>query len=111
VVESKIHKDFDQGIVTVTFQQVEHPAMPPQDGIVRIPLLEGTMTYSHVDAGHTAAAYEVTIDIDSSLPDWVVALATRAVPIYTLLAVTEQADRTQGQYEDFVKEQQEQIRF
>jgi hypothetical protein len=40
-----------------------------------------------------------------------VALATRAVPIYTLLAVTEQADRTQGQYEDFVKEQQEQIRF
>ena len=52
------------------------------------------MTYSHVDAGHTAAAYEVTLDIDSSLPDWLVALATRAVPIYTLLAVTEQVERT-----------------
>jgi hypothetical protein len=109
LVESNIYKDFEKGTVSVTFQQIELPSVPPVDGMVRIPVVEGVMTYRYVDEEHTAATYEATLDVDSSLPDWIIELAVRRVPIYTLQAVTQQVQRTRGQYAAFVRAQKEKL--
>jgi len=111
VVESVIYKDFAHGVVTVTFKEIEHPAKPPVEGLVRIPIMRGQMQFSYLDSDRTVATYEATLDIDTSLPDWLFQIALRRLPIFTLEAITQQVKRTRGQYNAFVAQQQEKLKF
>jgi len=111
VVESVIEKDFDEGIVTVRFHQVNHSAMPDAAGYVRMPVIRGLMRYSYIDATRTFAEYETTLDVGGSLPRWMIALATKKVPIFTLQALIKQVGKTQGRYDAFVREQRAKLKF
>jgi acyl-CoA synthetase (AMP-forming)/AMP-acid ligase II/NAD(P)-dependent dehydrogenase (short-subunit alcohol dehydrogenase family) len=111
VVESVIEKDYEQGIVTVRFQQVEHPLRPRDPKHIRLPVVQGFMRYSYVDATHTYAEYETTLDVGGTLPAWVSKLATRKIPLFTLQALIKQIARTRGQYDAFVREQRAKLKF
>ena len=67
VVESTIHKDYANHAVTVDFHEVEHPAMPPVPGLVRVAAVRGRMAFRSVDDGHTAASYEAALDAGRTL--------------------------------------------
>lgn len=111
VVESIIRKDFEKRTVTVTYRQVTHPLGPAADGFIRIPIVTGRMQYSYIDDRHTAARYETTLDVGGSLPGWMVELAIKKAPLMTLQAAVAQVNKTQGQYETFVRTQADKLKL
>lgn len=111
VVRSVIEKDYARGVVTVTFEQVEHHDMPPNDEHIRMPVVRGLMRYRFIDAHRTAAYYQTTLDVGGSLPRWLVRLATKRVPIFTLQSLIEQIGKTRGRYDDFIRAQRAKLEF
>jgi hypothetical protein len=43
--------------------------------------VRATMEYRFLDAGHTAARDETTLDVGGALPSWLVELAIEKVPV------------------------------
>ena len=105
VVESTIHIDRAAGVVTVDYRGVSSPVVPVPDGTVRIPVVQGQMRFAWQGAQTTEARYEATLDVGGRIPEWLVKVAIRDVPAYTLKQAVEQVERTRGQYDDFVAEQ------
>lgn len=111
VVESKVRIDYEAGTVEVAYQQTAHPAKPPVDGLIRLPIVRGRTFYRFVDDHTTHASYEAALDVGGALPEWAVKMAIKNVPIKTLHAVTRQVHKTRGTYEKFLEPQRARFKF
>jgi|HubBroStandDraft_6_1064221.scaffolds.fasta_scaffold609748_2 hypothetical protein len=102
-IRSWIEADASKGDVWARFQSMSIAAAPPVSGVVRMPRLAGFYHLEVVDAAHTKVTYQVDADPGGLLPDWLVKLTSRKLPIETLVGLRRQVAKTRGHYEAFLK--------
>jgi hypothetical protein len=102
-IRSWIEGSASKGDIWARFQSVDAPGAGPVDGVVRMPRLAGFYHLEAIDAGHTRVTYQVDADPGGLLPDWLIKLTTRKLPIETLVGLRRQVAKTHGKYEDFLK--------
>ncbi len=88
--------------VWARFESVTVPEAGPVSGVVRMPRLAGFYHLEPIDAGHTKVTYQVDADPGGLLPDWLVKLTSRKLPIQTLVGLRRQVTKTRGQHEAFL---------
>jgi hypothetical protein len=91
------------GEVWARFSSISVPEAPPVSGIVRMPRLAGFYHLEWIDDTHTKVTYQVDADPGGLLPDWLVKLTSRKLPIETLVGLREQVHKTRGKYEAFLQ--------
>ncbi len=95
--------DAEQEIL-VRFSAVEHPGTPPQDGVIRMPYLEGHYHLRAEGPRRTVVEYQVDSDPGGRLPAWLARQGTRDMPLETLRALRTQLVATRGAYAERVAE-------
>lgn len=96
-------------VVRVSFQSVEDPRMPPQRGVVRMPLLRGHWIFAPQRGGAaTYVEYQILADTGGALPVWMANLASKTLPLKTIQGMRRQAQRRQyPEFEAFLRQQPE----
>ncbi|MBK6688000.1 MAG: hypothetical protein IPG45_26230 [Deltaproteobacteria bacterium] len=84
VLESAVTIWREKGQVKVEVWNVDDPAKPPVDGVVRMPRLQATWTLVALDQGNTEITYQVQADPGGALPAWVVNLVAKKIPLHTI---------------------------
>lgn len=84
VARSKLHQDLANKRIHIEVHSVEHPAAPPQSGVVRMPKLDLSWTFDVLETGKTLATYQVAADPGGLLPAWVVNLVSKKIPWRTI---------------------------
>ncbi len=79
--------------IVVTFTQTEDPTMPPKDGVVRMPQLEGHWILKQIDVDTTEVEYQVQADPGGALPAWLVNLVSKGLPYHTLTGLRDQVKK------------------
>ncbi len=102
-IRSWVEGSAGKGDIWARFQAVDAPSAGPVDGVVRMPRLAGFYHLEAIDAGHTRVTYQVDADPGGLLPDWLIKLTTRKLPIETLVGLRRQVAKTKGKYEAFLK--------
>ncbi len=74
-----------------------------QSGVVRITRMYGFFKFELIAPGQIRATYQVFSDPGGWLPAWLVAAASKKIPLHTLRGLREQVAKTQGQYAAFHK--------
>lgn len=95
--------DLDKREVNIKFTQITNAGPGPIDGVVRMPRLKGHYKLQYIDEKRTKVTYQIDADSGGSLPDWLIARATRNLPVQTLNGMRKQLKKTMGNYDDFVK--------
>jgi hypothetical protein len=103
VIRSWVEGSASKGDVWARFQSVTMAEAPAVSGVVRMPRLAGYYHLEVVDAGHTKVTYQVDADPGGLLPDWLVKLTSRKLPIETLVGLRKQVAKTRGKYDAFLK--------
>jgi len=88
--------------VAVHFANVSDAAVPPIDGIVRMPRLVGGYDLVSLAPTRTRVTYQLDIDPGGSLPTFAVTRTIRDTSLHTLLGLRTQVGATRGHYADFV---------
>ena len=102
-IRSWIEADPSKGDVWARFQSLSVAEQPPVSGVVRMPRLAGYYHLEAIDAGHTKVTYQVDADPGGLLPDWLVKLTSRKLPIETIVGLRRQVAKMRGQYDGFLK--------
>src|SRR5262245_22760540 len=102
-IRSWVEADLAKREVWARFQSIDTPDAPPVSGVVRMPRLAGFYHLQVIDAGHTKVTYQVDADPGGLLPEWLIKLTTRKLPIETLVGLRRQVAKTRGKYEAFLK--------
>jgi carbon monoxide dehydrogenase subunit G len=98
VYHSKVHVDAKRKVVNIRFKAVVTRLKGPVDGVVRMTKLQGHYRLTALGASKTRVDYQVDADPAGSLPGWIARLATKRLPLKTLLALREQVKKTRGRY-------------
>lgn len=75
---------------------------PRVDGVVRVQKCETTFVLHAIDATHTSIDYRVNADPGGQNPAWIVRMASKSIPLDTLVGLRKQAARTRGKYTEAV---------
>ena len=102
VVHGTIQGSVAKREVWSRFQSVSFPAMPPQDGCVRMPRLRGYYRLQALDEKRTRLTYQIDADSGGMLPEWLVARTVRKLPIETIVGLRNQVAKTRGKYQVFL---------
>lgn len=102
-IRSWIEVSAAKGDIMARFSSVSVPEAKPVAGVVRMPRLQGFYHLEPIDAGHTKVTYQVDADPGGLLPDWLVKLTSRKLPIDTLVKLKQQVAKTRGKYDAFLK--------
>jgi hypothetical protein len=102
VLQSKITLDADKKTILVRYWDVERKGSPPVEGVVRVPSMKGFYKLEQLDDKLTRVTYQGEAEPGGNVPDWIVARASRNIPLLTIKNLRAQTVKTQGQYEDFV---------
>ena len=102
-LRSWVEANAGKGEVWARFQSVSVPEAPPVSGVVRMPRLAGYYHLEAIDVDHTKVTYQVDADPGGLLPDWLVKLTSRKLPIETIVGLRRQVAKTRGQHEAFLK--------
>ncbi len=102
VVHGTIQGSVAKREVWSRFQSVSLPAMPPQDGCVRMPRLRGYYRLQALDEKRTRITYQIDADSGGMLPEWLVARTVRKLPIDTVVGLRTQVAKTRGKYQGFL---------
>ncbi|MGH9887834.1 MAG: START domain-containing protein, partial [bacterium] len=86
----------------VHFTNVEDPAAPPVEGVVRMPRLTGTYDLISLSPTRTRVIYGLDADPGGSVPTFATVRFARDTPLHTLLGLRKQVLATEGQYAAFV---------
>ncbi len=96
-----------QGVdVTASFATTAHRRRPTQDGIVRIPRMQGHFRVQRLGPGLSEVTYELDADLGGWIPDWILRRLGRGVPAGTLAALQRYERRNRVRYAPFVAEHQ-----
>ncbi len=102
-VRSWVEASLSKGEIWARFQSMDVAGTGPVAGVVRMPRLAGYYHLEAIDAGHTKVTYQVDADPGGMLPNWLVKLTSRKLPIETLVGLRRQVAKTRGQYDTFLK--------
>lgn len=95
--------DTQKNVVRIEIDAVEHPAWPPQKGVVRMPTLRGHWYFWPEKGGeYTKAEYQVHANPGGSLPDWIINMVSKSIPHSTIAHLREQVKRRR--YEAFERQ-------
>lgn len=75
---------------------------PKVEGAVRVQRCETTFLLTAIADNQTAIDYRVNADPGGNNPAWIVKMASKSIPLDTLVALRKQAQRTRGKYDDAV---------
>jgi len=75
-----------------------------RDGVIRVKTCDSYFHLRAVDAETTFVDYQVNLDPGGSLPQWLIAWASKKIPMDTLVSLETQATKTGKQYASVVKE-------
>jgi len=78
--------------LTFRFRNVEDPAEPTKDGLVRLPRLEGFYRLWVDKPGVTNVLYQVEVDIAGNVPDFMARRYAKKLPYKTLEALRERVE-------------------
>lgn len=86
--------DTQKNVVRIELEAIEHPAWPPQKGVVRMPKLRGHWYFWPEKGGeHTRAEYQVFANPGGSLPDWIINMVSKSIPHSTIVHLREQVKK------------------
>ena len=94
----------------IELSSVKGKGPPVRDGVVRMPRLKGHYILTRTGPGSTRVEYQIDADPGGLLPDWVVRLASRDLPLVTLQNLRRQVRRSRGRYAAFLKERDPSLR-
>jgi hypothetical protein len=84
VLDAKTVVHSGQRLVHIPFSNTEHPRMPPIDGVVRMPKLEGHWKLRQKGPTSIEVEYQVRADPGGSLPKWLVNWVNQKLPFHTI---------------------------
>ena len=82
--------------LTFRFRNVQEEGEPPQDGVVRMPRLEGFYRLWSEKPGVTNVLYQVEVDIAGNVPDFMAKRYAKKLPYKTLEALRERVEASLG---------------
>ncbi len=103
VLSATVQASMTKREVWCRFESTNYPAMGPIDGVVRMPRLRGYYRLQAIDETHTRVTYQIDADPGGMLPDWLVARATKQLPIQTIVGMRKQVKKMRGKYDEFVR--------
>jgi hypothetical protein len=83
----------ERQMVRIDFHSVTDPKMPPVDGAVRIPRVNGFWLLHKLDDRNTEVTYQVQADPGGAIPTWLVNYVQRKLPLNTLLGLRKQSNK------------------
>jgi len=106
VMRTHIYRRAEPLEVVATFDGVdwrEPLAGVNREDFVLMTYLKGYWRLVAVGDGETEVTYMVNTHPGGSLPDWLIKRITRDLPFYTITGIREQAKRSAGQYNEFLR--------
>lgn len=105
---AELRVDLKKHRVFLPFEAISHPKVPVVSGVVRMPFLRGHWILEPGGAGGTIVEYQVHADPGGSLPEWVANLASKKLPLLTIVGLRKQGKvRTYPEFEAQVASSQE----
>lgn len=90
-------------VVRIEITSQDHPAWPPQKGIVRMPFLRGHWyLWPEKNGAWTRAEYQIHADPGGMLPDWIINMVSKKIPHDTIAGMQQQVKRRA--YPEFEKQ-------
>jgi len=104
VVRVKVDADYEGKRVKVTYKTARGYAFPKVSGVVRMPRLDGYFLIEAVGDDKTRVTYLVDADPGGLIPDWLVAMTSKDIPLNTLRDLRKRVRKTKanGKYRKFV---------
>lgn len=103
VLRVRVSVDGAARAITARFAHVTTPLKPPISGLTRMPMLDGHWLLAALGPKQTRVTYQLKVDMGGWLPDWLIRLISRRLPLRTLQGLRRQVARTGGQYGDFIR--------
>ncbi|HVZ33088.1 MAG TPA: START domain-containing protein [Polyangiaceae bacterium] len=97
----EVRKPGEEYRVRLVCIQGEKPELP---SVVRIGRCETVFQLRKADDATTFVDYRVRVDPGGGNPDWLVRMASKSIPLETLLGLRRQVDKTKGQYEAVMRQ-------
>lgn len=89
---AELRVDLGKRRVFLPFEAIPHPKVPPVKGAVRMPFLRGHWILQPASGGSaTDVEYQVHADPGGSLPEWIANLASKKLPLMTLIGLRKQS--------------------
>jgi hypothetical protein len=102
VVHSVVTGNVDKQEVWARFDATSLAGHGPVDGAVRMPRLRGYYLLQALDAQRSRVTYQIDADPGGMLPDWLARLASRKLPVQTIVGLRKQAAKMRGKYAAFL---------
>jgi len=102
VFKGGVTVDWKRKIVWSKFRAVP-TTIKPKSGVVRITKMYGSFKFQQLAPGKIRATYQVFSDPGGWLPAWLVAGASKKIPLHTLRGLQKQVFKTKGKYPAFHK--------
>jgi hypothetical protein len=83
--------------IELRFREITDPRVPPVDGVVRMPKTRGYWRLQYHEDEVTDVTYQVQADPGGSIPQWLVNMASKGLPLHTIQGLRRQAQK--GGYE------------
>lgn len=93
VVEAQVQFWADKKQIRIDAWNVEHPRVPERSGAVRMPKLLLSWVLVQKDDDSTEVTYEVQADPGGSLPNWLVNLASKSLPLHSIRNLRKQVKK------------------
>lgn len=93
VVEAQVQFWADKKQIRIDAWSVEHPRVPEREGAVRMPKLLLSWILVQKDEHTTEVTYEVQADPGGSLPNWLVNLASKSLPLHSIRNLRKQVKK------------------
>ncbi len=103
VYHSTVHVDRKRFIVDIRFRAVVSPLKGKVKGVVRMTKLRGHYKFTARGKNTTLVDIQVDADPAGSIPRWLAKIATRRLPLQTILKLRKQAKKTKGLYKERIK--------
>ena len=104
-LNSKLVHVTERGNESVTAYLNSDPTLlPVDDDYIRIPELEGIFSFKRIAPGKVETTYQISIDFGGWIPNWMVNIAMRDTPYFTLLKLRRlvQSPEYQNQYFSYI---------
>lgn len=88
----------------ITFTATKAHKMKPKKHTVRMNSFEGSYKLTSLSKNRTRVEYTINTDPGGSIPDWLVNLAVRSLPLETIIGLRDQIGKTKGAYEETISE-------
>jgi len=105
IIESKLIKDYEKQELTINFAAIEVSGEKPLAGVIRLRHADGSLFLRSLAVDRTHVRYELTLDPEGWLPQWVCNYFTQDAPIEMLKRMRIRIRETQELYKDFRAEQ------